>query len=92
MVNKFFNLPRLPYGITLLGKKNLYDLGLGWHMLLTFMFKLLKPGMWQKEMKKIIIYTLKMKYGLLDVSLMTIIRMRKIMKDTITNVGICVVY
>lgn len=31
-----------------------------------------------------------MKYGLLDVSLMTMIRMRKIMKDTIAN-GSCVI-
>jgi hypothetical protein len=41
-------------------------------------------------MKKIIIFTLKMKYGLLDVSLMTMIKMRKIMKDTIAN-GSCVI-
>jgi hypothetical protein len=31
-----------------LGKKHLYDLGLGCHMLLTFMCKLLKPGLWQQ--------------------------------------------
>jgi len=48
MVTNFFYLPRLPYGTTLLGKKNLYDLSLGCHMLLTFMCKLLKPSMWQQ--------------------------------------------